>query len=228
MKQKLRSALGRRTTWVVAAVLAFFAGRALQLVVKAPATEKLEVASTKPSTEKKSAPREFNDLPVRASSVGSGKPIDDEEARLVDMDYYPRPSTEWQGYRVSRLEPKSCRDTQDCHRGLACIDAKCGACSNDRDCLERETCVLDHCISVQRAGCKTTKDCSQREMCVLVGSTSGSRGNESLRAVCNPDQGENMYHVPPTPGKPVGPQHSDPPVQSDLVAEFERAFQGEK
>jgi len=163
-----------------------------------------------------------------SSDEGAGSPRDLPVSNHQE-EYFLRPEGEWQGYRVSKSDLKRCATTAVCRRGLACSENKCGACSADAPCLDGEMCVLDHCIPKSQVECLRRVDCEQNGYCVLVGSTSGKRGNENLRAVCMAEKGLNPYHQPPeevATDNSQNPFQNPPtvPVQSDLAGNFTHYF----
>lgn len=108
---------------------------------------------------------------------------------LPPSRYRQRPSGEWQGMLVDEALQALCDTTARCSMALACINEHCGGCRNDDDCLNGETCVLDHCLLRRRVSCRTRKDCGADAMCILSDYGTDTRGNEGMIAYCNPNAG---------------------------------------
>ena len=104
--------------------------------------------------------------------------------------FHARPFPEWQGMLVDMSHRQYCERTAQCGLARACLsDGLCGPCADDRDCLESERCVLDHCLLSSRIGCTVAADCGGRgALCVLSGYSAFGRANESMRSFCSGGQ----------------------------------------
>jgi hypothetical protein len=212
--------------WAALGAALFFAGRFLrsEREQSSPSEQEAHKRQVHPHP---SVSRGLLSKPEVERSAAELNEQSEEEASPPEAEeYFPRPEGEWQGYLVSKLDLKPCESTNVCRRGLACSEGKCGACSSDAQCLESEACVLDHCITRTQVDCLKRADCEENGYCVLVGTTSGQRGNESLRAVCMAETGENPYHQPPeeAPAEQASASSPRQPVQSNLVGSFANYF----
>ena len=103
----------------------------------------------------------------------------------------PRPLEEWQGMRVNLRDAPHCEEIP-CGLALACIENRCVACTDDRDCGAGEACVLDHCVLKDHTSCTSKDDCDEGELCVLSGYSTGLRGNEDMIAKCFSSDGGTL------------------------------------
>ncbi len=113
------------------------------------------------------------------------------KAAATEERYVPRDPNEWQGMRVDRAGQPPCSAADSCGLALACIDGRCSACRDDRECAGGERCVLDHCLRSEQVECRTRSDCSDPEaLCALSGYSGGDpRSNAELRSYCLPPRG---------------------------------------
>jgi hypothetical protein len=108
---------------------------------------------------------------------------------------HPRDPYEWQGRRVDLSLMPPCNEY--CGFAMACMDGRCGPCSEDSDCRPGELCVLEHCLETQQVGCRTRSECEAAaaddvdDYCVIAGVPSGFRGNEGMRSLCRKSRGPN-------------------------------------
>jgi len=71
-----------------------------------------------------------------------------------------------------------------CGLALACVNGKCTGCQNDEECMEGESCVLQHCILNSKIECFSKSDCPRNSLCILSGVSPGLRGNSKTTAYC--------------------------------------------
>lgn len=141
---------------------------------------------------------------------------------------HPRDESEWQGMLIDKSLQAICEGKNSCGLAMACIDNRCGPCSNDSDCGTGETCILDHCLVEDNSSCRTASDCERGELCILSGYSIGPRGNEKTLSYCqatvsgskqSKEQLENLD--PDTPGPDVIKRPVSMDQLHDTLLEFE-------
>jgi len=107
-----------------------------------------------------------------------------EQETPDDVDVWPRAADEWQGMLVDR-ETASCESTGLCQSALACVNGRCGPCTDSSQCQAGEVCAMDHCVLKELVTCSSRRDCPDGELCVLSGYSEDIRGNGDMRAWCS-------------------------------------------
>ncbi|MDD9947301.1 MAG: hypothetical protein OXU20_40050 [Myxococcales bacterium] len=114
---------------------------------------------------------------VRTTNAGADRPL--------RRGLHPRDPHEWQGMMVNLDRQAFCETKSGCGLAMACLEGRCGPCSESGECAEGEACVLDHCLRAELVSCTSRRDCAADELCVLNGySGGGARNNERMRSEC--------------------------------------------
>jgi hypothetical protein len=113
------------------------------------------------------------------------KPRDERLGPAYVFEPYPRDPAEWQGMLVNRTTSVSCAGTGFCQLALACVNERCGPCTEDSHCQSGEICAVDHCLLAEFVDCSSRLDCPDGEVCVLSDYSDDSRGNGDMRSWCS-------------------------------------------